>query len=115
MTLKNHGQRDAQQRRGTHRRSENHRIGRIVDQRQSILDNRATPEWFTLRQGEGVVVVSELDRQQSRAISGVPGLSEIPGLNNVTGNDLQKSNSTIAHRHDASRDFADPRLPATRP
>jgi type II secretory pathway component GspD/PulD (secretin) len=49
----------------------------------------------TLRQGEGVVVVSELDRQQSRAISGVPGLSEIPGLNNVTGNDLQKSNSTL--------------------
>jgi len=60
-----------------------------------ILDNRAYSGVVTLRQGEGVVVVSELDRQQSRAISGVPGLSEIPGLNNVTGNDLQKSNSTL--------------------
>jgi general secretion pathway protein D len=60
-----------------------------------ILDNRAYSGVVTLRQGEGVVVVSELDRQESRAISGVPGLSEIPGLNNVTGNDLQKSNSTL--------------------
>jgi type II secretory pathway component GspD/PulD (secretin) len=60
-----------------------------------ILDNRAYSGVVTLRQGDGVVVVSELDRQESRAISGVPGLSEIPGLNNVTGNDLQKSNSTL--------------------
>jgi general secretion pathway protein D len=60
-----------------------------------ILDNRAYSGVVTLRQGEGVVVVSELDRQESRAISGLPGLSEIPGLNNVTGNDVQKSNSTL--------------------
>jgi general secretion pathway protein D len=60
-----------------------------------ILDNRAYSGVVTLHQGEGVVVVSELDGQQSRAISGVPGLSEIPGLNNVTGNDVQKSSSTL--------------------
>jgi general secretion pathway protein D len=60
-----------------------------------ILDNRAYSGVVTLRQGEGVVVMSELDGQQSRAISGVPGLSEIPGLNNVTGNDVQKSRSTL--------------------
>jgi tetratricopeptide (TPR) repeat protein len=60
-----------------------------------ILDNRAYSGVVTLRQGEGVVVVSELDGQQSRAISGLPGLSEIPGLNNLTGNDLQKSSSTL--------------------
>ncbi len=60
-----------------------------------ILDSRAYSGVVTLRKGEGVVVVSELDGQQSRAISGVPGLSEIPGMNNVTGNDLQKSGSTL--------------------
>lgn len=60
-----------------------------------ILDNRAYSGVVTMKQGEGVVVVSELDRQQTRAISGLPGLSEVPGLNNVTGNDAQKSNSTL--------------------
>ncbi len=42
-----------------------------------------------------VVVVSELDNQQSRAISGVPGMSEIPGLDNITGKDLNKTGSTL--------------------
>jgi Flp pilus assembly secretin CpaC len=60
-----------------------------------ILNNRAYSGVVTLRQDEGVVVVSELDKQESRAISGVPGFSEIPGLNNVTGNDTQKSYSTL--------------------
>jgi general secretion pathway protein D len=60
-----------------------------------ILNSRTYSGLVTLRQGEGVVVVSELDKQESRAISGLPGLSEIPGLNNLTGIDNQKSNSTL--------------------
>ena len=60
-----------------------------------ILDNRAYSGVVTLRQGEGVVVVSDLDKQQSRAISGVPGISEIPGLNDLTGNDAKKSYATL--------------------
>lgn len=60
-----------------------------------ILTNRAYSGIVTLRQGEGVVVVSELDKQESRAISGVPGLSEIPGLNDITDKDIQRSNSTL--------------------
>jgi tetratricopeptide (TPR) repeat protein len=60
-----------------------------------ILNNRAYSGVVTLRQGEGVVVVSDLDKQQSRAISGVPGISEIPGLNDVTSKDAQKSYSTL--------------------
>jgi Flp pilus assembly secretin CpaC len=60
-----------------------------------ILDNRAYTGVVTLKQGEGVVVVSEIDKQQSRAISGVPGLSEIPGLNDLTGNDTQKNYATL--------------------
>ena len=49
----------------------------------------------TLKQGEAVVVVSELDKSESRAISGTPGISEIPGLNNLTGNDTQKNYATL--------------------
>jgi len=60
-----------------------------------ILANRAYSGVVTLQDGEGIVVVSDLDGQQSRAISGLPGLSEIPGLDNATGNDLQKSGSTL--------------------
>ena len=38
-----------------------------------ILNNRAYSGVVTLKQGEAVVVVSELDKQESRAISGVAG------------------------------------------
>jgi general secretion pathway protein D len=60
-----------------------------------ILDNTAYSGVVTVPQGQGVVLLSELDSQESRAISGVPGLSEVPGLNNLTGNDTQKSRSTL--------------------
>jgi len=60
-----------------------------------ILNNRAYSGVVTLRRGEGVVVVSDIDEQQSRAISGVPGLSEIPGLNDLTGIDTQKNYATL--------------------
>ena len=50
---------------------------------------------MTLKQGEAVVVMSELDKSQSRAISGMPGISEIPGLNDLTGKDNQKNYATL--------------------
>jgi type II secretory pathway component GspD/PulD (secretin) len=56
-----------------------------------ILNNRAYSGVVTLRAGEAVVVASELDKSESRAISGTPGMSEIPGLNNLTGVDKQGS------------------------
>lgn len=60
-----------------------------------ILNNRAYSGVVTLKQDEGVVVVSELDRQESRAISGTPGISEIPGLNNITGKDNTTNYATL--------------------
>jgi len=60
-----------------------------------ILDNRAYQGVVTLKEGEGVVVVSYLDEQQTRAISGVPGISEIPGLNDITDKSLNKNGSTL--------------------
>jgi tetratricopeptide (TPR) repeat protein len=60
-----------------------------------ILNNRAYSGVVSLRQGEGVVVISDLNKQESRAISGVPGISEIPGLNNATDKNTQKSYATL--------------------
>jgi Flp pilus assembly secretin CpaC len=60
-----------------------------------ILDNRAYSGVVMLKKGESVVVAGELDKSQSRTISGVPGISEIPGMNDVTDKDTQNSSSTL--------------------
>jgi type II secretory pathway component GspD/PulD (secretin) len=60
-----------------------------------ILSNRSFSGVVTIKQGESVEVVSEVDRNESRALSGIPGLSEIPGLNKLTGNDTQKNYATL--------------------
>jgi tetratricopeptide (TPR) repeat protein len=61
-----------------------------------ILANRAWSGVVTVGQNQGVVVASEMDKQESRAVSGTPGLSEVPGLNNVIGStDAQKNYSTL--------------------
>jgi general secretion pathway protein D len=60
-----------------------------------VLNNRAYTGVVSLPEGEGIVVVSELDKAQSRSISGVPGLSEIPGLNDITEKDTQSNYSTL--------------------
>jgi type II secretory pathway component GspD/PulD (secretin) len=60
-----------------------------------ILNNRSYSGVVTVKQGETVELISELDKSETRAISGVPGLSEIPGLNNTTGKDTQKSYATL--------------------
>jgi len=60
-----------------------------------VLDNRAYSGVITLKQGEAAVVATEVDKSQSQAISGTPGISEIPGLNDLTGKDLQQNYATI--------------------
>jgi len=60
-----------------------------------VLANRAWTGVVTVPQNQGVVVATEVDRNESRAISGTPGLSEIPGLNNITGKERQKNESTL--------------------
>ncbi len=60
-----------------------------------VLNNRAYSGVVTVKEGAAVVVASELDKAESRAISGVPGFSEIPGLNNVTDVDTQKSYASL--------------------
>jgi len=60
-----------------------------------VLDNRAYSGVVTLREGEAAVVATEMDKSQSLAVSGTPGISEIPGLNNVTDKNLQQSYATL--------------------
>ncbi len=60
-----------------------------------ILDHRAWSGVVTLREGEAIAVVSQLDKSESRAVSGAPGISEIPGLNNISAKDNQKDYATL--------------------
>ncbi len=60
-----------------------------------VLDNRAYSGVVTLRAGEAAVVASEMDKSQSLAISGTPGISEIPGLNDITSKDVQQNYATL--------------------
>ena len=60
-----------------------------------VLANRAWAGVVTIPQNQAVVVATEMDKTESRAISGTPGLSEIPGLNNITSKDTQKNYSTL--------------------
>jgi tetratricopeptide (TPR) repeat protein len=60
-----------------------------------ILNNRSYSGVVTLKEGEGTILLSELDKSESRAMSGAPGLSEIPGMNNVTEEDRQRNYATL--------------------
>jgi Flp pilus assembly secretin CpaC/tetratricopeptide (TPR) repeat protein len=60
-----------------------------------ILNNRAYNGMVTLREGEASVLATEVDKSQSQAISGTPGISEIPGLNNITDKDSQQNYATL--------------------
>jgi general secretion pathway protein D len=60
-----------------------------------ILNNRSYSGVVTIKEGTAVVVASDLNKAESRAISGTPGLSEIPGMNNITAKDTQKSFATL--------------------
>jgi type II secretory pathway component GspD/PulD (secretin) len=60
-----------------------------------ILNNQAYSGVATLKEGEATVIATELSRSQSNAISGTPGLSEIPGLNNATNKNVQLNYATL--------------------
>jgi hypothetical protein len=60
-----------------------------------ILNNRAYSGVVTLRRDEVVTVVCEIDKSESRAITGTPGIGEIPGLNNISDNNAQKNYATL--------------------
>lgn len=60
-----------------------------------VLANRSYSGAVTVPNDQGVVLAAEIDKTEMRAISGWPGLSEIPGLNNATDKDTQKNYATL--------------------
>lgn len=60
-----------------------------------ILNHEAFSGIVTVKQGQTAEVASQLTRTESRAISGTPGLSEIPGMNDVTDKTVQKDYATL--------------------
>jgi Flp pilus assembly secretin CpaC len=60
-----------------------------------ILNNQAYSGVVMLKKDESVMVLGEIDKSQMRAISGIPGISEIPGMNDVTDNNRQTSSSSL--------------------
>lgn len=77
-----------------------------------VLDNQQYTSIITLRPGSSALLVSALSRTQSAAVSGVPGLSELPGFQSATNDntELDYSNLVIlitphivrlAHREEA--------------
>ncbi len=60
-----------------------------------ILNSQAFSGVTTLKEGESSVIAAELSRSQSLAVSGTPGLSEIPGMNNLTSKDNQYNYATL--------------------
>lgn len=49
-----------------------------------ILNNQQFTGTVTVPQGQSALMVSDLTRQQSAAVSGIPGLSELPGFESTT-------------------------------
>jgi Flp pilus assembly secretin CpaC/tetratricopeptide (TPR) repeat protein len=60
-----------------------------------ILTSQTFSGVATLKEGEASVVAAQLSRSQSLAVSGTPGLSEIPGMNNLTSKDNQYNYATL--------------------
>ncbi|MFP5206368.1 MAG: type II secretion system protein GspD [Acidobacteriota bacterium] len=56
-----------------------------------ILNNQAFSGVVTLRTGQDAEIASQLTSSESRAITGTPFLSEIPGMNNAADNTIQKN------------------------
>lgn len=60
-----------------------------------VLTNRQFTANVDLPDGETTLVSSNLTTQEARAITGVPGLSELPGLRSTTNKDVQKSDNEL--------------------
>ncbi|WP_263354441.1 hypothetical protein [Acidicapsa acidisoli] len=53
-----------------------------------VLDNQSFSGVLTMKAGDTAVLLSDLSRTQSRALNGLPGVSDIPGLQDIS--DIQR-------------------------
>jgi Flp pilus assembly secretin CpaC len=54
-----------------------------------ILASRALTSNVTLLQGQSAMLATSMSRQESNAVSGIPGLSELPGFQDTTNTDKE--------------------------
>jgi len=84
-----------------------------------VLDNQQYKAITTLKQGETALVVSTITKQQTKAVTGVPGLTDLPGFQNTTNNQTENDVSELlilitprivreAHTQEAGRMFVLP-------
>ncbi|HEX6494521.1 MAG TPA: hypothetical protein VF018_03490 [Acidobacteriaceae bacterium] len=60
-----------------------------------ILTNRQFTADLNLKDGASAMVTSDLSSQEANAVSGLPGLSEIPGLQSTTNKNAQRTNDEL--------------------
>lgn len=60
-----------------------------------VLNSRSYTGMVTVGQDESVILAGELDRSETKSLSGTPGLGEIPGLNQIQDNDKQANTSSL--------------------
>jgi general secretion pathway protein D len=84
-----------------------------------VLDNQDFNAIITLHEGASALLVSALSKQQTGAVNGIPGLSELPGFQSTTNNQTENDVSNllvlitphvvrVAHRQDAGNMFVLP-------
>ncbi|HSY01370.1 MAG TPA: hypothetical protein VK819_04425 [Acidobacteriaceae bacterium] len=61
-----------------------------------VLNNREYQAITSLNVGESAVLVSSLSRQESNALTGIPGLSDIPGFEGITNKNYTFDYSQLA-------------------
>ena len=60
-----------------------------------ILNNRKYTAAITLKDGASAMVVSSLSKQETKAVIGIPGISELPGLRSTTDDSKNFNESTL--------------------
>ena len=60
-----------------------------------IINHQAFAGTVTLREGEAAEIASEVDESVSHAVSGTPGIADVPGLNNISDKNAQKNYATL--------------------
>lgn len=60
-----------------------------------ILNNRLFSSDLTVHDGDTVMMISEADSSETAAVTGIPGLSEIPGFQSTTNKNGTKSTSDL--------------------
>ena len=81
-----------------------------------VLDSQTYTAVTTLAEGASAMVVSTMTKQQSKAVQGVPGLSDLPGFQSTTNNQTENDMSELlivitphiireAHKQEAGQMF----------